>query len=275
LWFYDRSVIRLAALLLALALAAAPAAAEQVFDLGTNAPVPNGKSWRDLMRQIFPDLRQEADAKGNAGDYIYGKIGVRPIDKEAFDGDCPDAPLRIEYLDFAQVRIGQKMRLIVGVTTEDDACFGALALFDGEGVARLLDVVDIMQDANYGFGPGFVRSLGVDGQLVVVDSFHTTTSVTPDNDVLVLATEDKLSFVGNVAAFSERDCDHHRAVGEDPYVTIWPDYGPFDRITGYIKRSVQLLAADCETHQGNPAITITRIDWRWDAAKKAYRRVSP
>ena len=64
-------------------------------------------------------------------------------------------------------------------------------------------------------------------------------------------------------------------IGEDPYVVIWPDYGPFDRITGYIKSSVQRLAADCPTPLGKPAVTITRTDWRWDAARKAYRRVSP
>jgi hypothetical protein len=270
-------VIRAAALLLAAVLAApTSASAEPVYDLGAKAPVPGDKAWRDLVRQIFPDLRQDAAPDGKTGDFIHGKVELPPIDKEAFGGDdCPGAPLRIEYLDYAQVQIGQRTRLIVGVTTEGDACFGALALFSGEGDTKLLDVVNIQQDANYGYAPDFVHPLGADGQLVVIDSFHTTTSVSPDNDVLVLATADKFSFIGNVAALSERDCDHHRAVGEDPYVTIWPDYGPFDRITGYIKRSVQRLADDCDTHQGNPVVTITRIDWRWNAARSAYRKVIP
>jgi hypothetical protein len=47
-------VIRLAPLVLVLALAASPAAAESVYDLGTKAPVPHDKIWRDLVRQIFP-----------------------------------------------------------------------------------------------------------------------------------------------------------------------------------------------------------------------------
>jgi hypothetical protein len=269
-------MIRAVALALLVALAVTRAApAEPVYDLGAKAPVPGNRTWRDLLGQVFADLRQEANAKGEAGDFIHGKVEIRPIDKEAFDGDCPDTPLRIQYLNYAQVQIGQRTRLIVGITTEGDACFGALALFSGEGDTKLLDVVNIQQDANYGYAPDFVHPLGVDGQLVVIDSYHTTTSASPDNDVLVLATADKLSFIGNVAAFSERDCDRHRAVAEDPYVTISPDYGPFDRITGYIKSSFHRLASDCETDQGKPTVTITRIDWRWDASKKAYRRVSP
>ena len=267
---------RLAGILLVFLIAVSPAAADPIYDLGAKAPVPNDKTWRDLMSQIFPDLRQEPEKDGRMGDFIHGKVNLRPIDKEAFDGDCTDdTPREIQYLDYAQVEIGQRMRLIVGVNIDGDACFGALALFSGQGDAKLLDVVNIQQDANYGFGPGFVRSLGVDGQLAVVDSFHTTTSATPDNDVLVLVTQDKLSFIGNVDARSERDCDHHRAVGEDPYVVVWPDYGPFDRITGYIKRTALHLASDCKTPQGNPVVTITRTDWRWDAAKKTYRRAGP
>jgi len=145
-------VIRIAVILLSLALAASPAAANQVFDLGEKAPVPHNKTWRDLVRQIFPDLRQEPRSDGRDGDVIYGKVDLRPIDKEAFGGDCSDAPLRIEYIDYAQVRIAGKARLIVGITTDGDACFGALALFDGGGESKLLDVVNIQQDANYVFG---------------------------------------------------------------------------------------------------------------------------
>jgi len=265
-------VIRLVALVQAFALAAMPAAAEPVYDLAAKAPVPHNRTWRDMVRQIFPDLTQEPGPGGKTSDFIHGKINLRPIDKEAFGGDCPDPP-RIEYLEFAQVEIARKMRLIVGITTDGDACFGALALFDGTGESGLLDVVNIQQDTNYVFGPDFVRSLGTDGRLVIATSFHTTTSTSPDNDVLILATEDKLSLIGNVVAQSERDC--HGVVAEDASIAIAPDYGPFARITGYIKRSVRRLAADCETPQGKEVVTITHTDWRWNAAAHAYRKVTP
>lgn len=270
-------MMRLAALALAVALVAAPVSAEQVYDLGTKAPVPGDKNWRDVLAPLFPDLRQEPRDDGRTGDFIHGKVDIRPIDKDAFEDDCPKEPLRIEYLEYEDVRIDDKSRLIVGVTTDHDACFGALALFDGsgQGDAKLLDVVNIQEDANYGFGDHFVRSLGAGAQLVVADSFHTTTSSSPDNYVLVLATADRLSLIGNVDAQSEWDCDHHRSIGESPYVATAPDYGPFDRITGYIKRTVQPLGGDCRTPAGNPKVTITRVDWRWDAARKAYRRRSP
>ncbi|HYU13779.1 MAG TPA: hypothetical protein VEK82_14470 [Stellaceae bacterium] len=265
-------MIRLTFLVLALALAASPASAEPVYDLGMKAPVPHDKTWRDLVRQIFPDLTQEPGPSGRTSDFIHGKISLRPIDDEAFGGDCPDPP-RIEYLEFGRVEIARKTRLIVGITTEGDACVGALALFDGAGESKLLDVVNIQQDANYAFGPDFVRSLGTDGRLVIATSFHTTTSTSPDNAVLILATEDKLSLIGNVVAQSERGC--RRAVAEDGFIAIVPDYGPFARITGYVKRSVRRLAADCATQQGKEAVTITHTDWRWNPAVRAYRKVSP
>ena len=263
-------MIQIAGTILALALAVAPAAAEQVFDLSAKAPVPNGKIWRDLVRQVFPDLRQERLPDGRTGDFIHGKIELRPIDKDAFGGDCDD-PVRIEYLEFAEAEIARKSRLIVGVTTDHDACVGALALFEGAGESRLLDVVNIQQDANYAFGSDFVRPLGPDGRLVIATSFHTTTSNSPDNAVLVLATEDKLSLIGNVTAQSERGC--RRVIGEDGSVAIAPDYGPFARITGYVKRTVRRLAADCETQQGKETVTITHTDWRWSASRHAYTMV--
>jgi hypothetical protein len=266
----------LAGLLLVFAFFAPPAIAEPIYDLGEKAPVPGDKTWRDLLGQLFPDLRQEPDKDGRMRDFIHGKVNLRPIDKEPFEGDCTgETPLEIQYLDYAQVEIGQRMRLIVGINIDGDACFGALALFSGQGDAKLLDVVNIQQDANYGFGPGFVHSLGVDGQLAVVDSFHTTTSSSPDNDVLVLVTQDKLCFIGNVDAQSEVDCDLHRTIAENPYVVVTPDYGPLDRITGYIKRTVQTVGDDCRTPTDKPKVTIRRTDWRWDPAKKAYRSATP
>ena len=267
----------LAAVLLLVACAAAPAAAEgdQIFDLGQKASLPNDMTWRDMMHLVFPDLRQEPWKDGRTGDFIHGDVSIRPVDKEAFEDDCPKEPLRIEYIEIARVEISGKMREIVGTTTDGDACFGVLALFDGGADTKLLDAVNIKQDANYGFGNGFARRLGPDGQLIVADSFHTTTSSSPDNDVLVLATVDKLSLIGNVDAQSEVDCDHHRTIAENPYVVVTPDYGAFDRIAGYVKRTVQPVANDCRTPTRNPAVTITHTEWRWDAAKKTYRRVSP
>jgi hypothetical protein len=263
----------LAAVLLLVACAVSPAAAEhdEVFDLGQKAGLPNDMTWRDMIRLIFPDLRQEPGKDGKTGDFIHGDVSIRSIDKEAFEDDCPKEPLQIEYIETARVEISRKMREIIGITTAGDACFGVVALFDGGADTKLLDAVNIQQDANYAFGDHFIRPLGADGQIVVADSFHTTTSSSPDNYVLVLATVDKLSLIGNVDARSERDCDHHRSTGEVPYVVVTPDYGAFDRITGYIKSTVQPVADDCRTPTGKPKVTITRTDWRWDAAKKTYR----
>lgn len=226
--------MRLAGILPAILTATSPALADQVFDLGQKASLPNDMTWRDVVRLVFPDLRQEPRKDdGRIGDFIYGDISLRPIGKYAFEDDCQKEPLRIEYIETARVELSGKMREIVAITTDGDACcFGALALFDGGRDAKLLDVVNIQQDQNYGFGNGFARRLGPDGRLVVADSFHTTTSSSPDNYVLVLATIDKLTRIGNVDARGEVDCDHHRTIAENPYVVVTPDYGAFDRVTG-------------------------------------------
>ena len=268
------------AALLSIALAGSPAVAgydyDKVFDLGELAPVPSHKTWRDLLGQLFPDLRQETAKDGKAGDFIHGQLDIRQIDKYGYDACAGNEPVRIEYLEYALVEIDDEARLIVGITT-DGGCFGALTLFDGsvKGNAKLLDAVNIQQDINYVFGKDFVRSLGAGAQLVVAGSFHMNSDGFFENDVLVLVTADKLSLIGNVNADSERDCEHHRGIAENPYVAIAPDYGRFDRITGYIKRTVETVANDCRTPNGKPTVTISRTDWRWDGAKKSYRKGSP
>src|SRR5205807_4244931 len=67
---------------------------------------------------LFPDLTQVPGPGGRTSDFIHGKISLRPIDDEAFGGDCPD-PLRVEYLEFARVEIARKPRLIVGIRSEE------------------------------------------------------------------------------------------------------------------------------------------------------------
>lgn len=276
-----RVVLAAPLLILLIAVAASPAVAgydyDKVVDLGEQAPVPSHKTWRDLLGQLFPDLRQETPKDGKTGDFIYGKVDIRQIDKYGPDACAGNEPVRIEYLEYALVQIDGEERLIVGITTDGGGCFGALALFDGSvnGNAKLLDAVNIQQDINFAFGKDFVRSLGAGAQLVVAGSFHMNSDGFFENDVLALVTADKLSLIGNVNADSERDCEHHRGTSEKPYVTIAPDYGQFDRITGYIKRTVQTVANDCRTPNGKPTVTISRTDWRWNAAKKAYGRVSP
>jgi hypothetical protein len=270
-------VIRLAVLALAVALTAAPAAAMdiQVFDLDTKAPVMAGKTWAELLRQVFPDLRQETEKDGTIGYAVGEQNNLRPIHKDTWNDACPEPSPKIDHIEYADVEISGHPRVIVGVTTEADACFGALALFDATGEAKLLDVANIQQDMHYAYGPDFARRLGADGQLVVTGSFHLNSDGAFDDELLVLANADKFSLIGDIEADSEWDCEHHRRISEDPYVMITPDYGALDRITGYVKHAVQPVGEDCRAPAGNPKVTITRTDWRWDAARKAYRKVTP
>ena len=80
-----------AGVLLAL-LSAAPVVARAeggaVYNLGDKAPVPGNKTWRDLLGQLFTDLRQQPMKDGGRmADFIHGKVDIRPIDKDSFE-DC-------------------------------------------------------------------------------------------------------------------------------------------------------------------------------------------
>jgi hypothetical protein len=221
-----------------------------------------------LLKQLFPDIT--VGPKNEA--VVHGDIRLRPIEEDgAFTDDCPDK-LKLRSLEVAQVRISGNSRLIVGVATDGDTCVAPLALFEGSGDGKLLDAANVKQDKNYSFARDLARSLGSDGQLVVVTNFHTNAGEGYDTETLILATADKLSSIGSVFAKSEIDC--RRSISTEATIGLAPDYGPFARITGYVKSSTRRVAPDCQTPQGKEMITIDRFDWRWSASRQAYRKVA-
>jgi len=260
-------VIRLAALLLALALGALPALAETVEDFSAFVPGVPGKNWVDLLRQVFPEI-----ALGPKNEAIVrSDIDLRSIEKDgAFGDECPDE-LTLRSVQVADARIAGKRRLIVGVATDGDTCVAPLALFEGDGEGKLLDAANVKQDKNYGFGRDFVRPLGPDGQLVTVTNFHTNAGEGYDTESLILATADKLLPIGSVFAKNEIDC--HRSVSQEGTIGVAPDYGPFARILGYVKTTTRRIASDCQTPQGKEIIAIARTEWRWNAGRHAYTKV--
>jgi hypothetical protein len=260
-------VIRLIAAMLAVALSTLPAVAETVDDFSASVPGVPGKTWIDLLRQVFPDIA--LGPKHEA--VVRGDIALRPIEQDGvFTDECPDE-LKLSALEVSEARIAEKRRLIVGIATEGDVCAAPLALFEGNGEGKLLDAVNVKQDKNYSFGRDFTRALGPDGQLAVVTSFHINAGEGYDIETLILATADKLSSIGSVFAKSEMDC--RRSVSQEATVSIAPDYGAFARIAGYVKTATRRLASDCQTPQGKEMIAIARTDWRWNAARRAYTRV--
>src|SRR5207248_6971605 len=261
-------MIRFAAAIVALVLAALPAAADTVDDFTAAVPGIPGKSWVDLLRQLFPDIT--IGPKNEA--VVHGDISLRSIEEDgAFTDECPEA-LKLRSFEFSQTRISGTSRLIVGIAADGDACVASLGLFEGSGDGKLLDAANVKQDKNYSFGRDFTRSLGPDGQLVVVTNFHTNAGEGYDTETLVLATVDKLSSIGSVTAKSEVDC--RRSTSEEATISIAPDYGPFARITAYVKTSTRRVADDCQTAQGREMITIDRIEWRWSAARQGYRKLT-
>jgi len=260
-------MIRLAALALGLALAAAPAAASEVDNFTAAVPGLAGKSWLDLLRQLFPDIAPGA----MSGAVLSGEIRLRPIEKEAFGGECPD-PLPLQQLEYQRATIAGKPRLIVGVGTGSDLCVAPLALFEGDGEGKLLDAADVKQDAHYFFASGFVRPLGAGGQLVVASNNHEGSGGGYEIETLVMATDAAFSYIGSLFVHNERSC--RTDADEQANIRTAPDAGPFARIVGEVKRTAQYRARDCETPSRKDTVTITRTVWRWNAARHAYRKVA-
>ena len=257
--------IRVAAMMLVLALA--PARAETVDDFTAAVPGVRARTGSSCCgRRSRPSLSGPATRRSCAAGLLCGrsrKTALLPTNARI---------LELRSIDFSEARISGERRLIVGVTTDGDSCAAPLALFEAEGDGKLLDMADVKQDRNYGFGYDFARSLGPDGTLVVVTNFHINSGEGYDTETLVLATADRLTPIGSVFAKSEQGC--RRRISQDATIGIAPDYGPFARVTGYVKTATQRLAPDCQTPRGKEMIVITRTDWRWNAARRAYTKVA-
>ena len=260
-------MIRAAAVASVLALAAAPAVAEEVADL-TAASGIAGKTWIELVRQALPGI-----APGpNGGVVVRGKIKLRPIDKEPPPGgDCPD-PVAIQALEVARPRIANKERLIVGVAIDGDQCAAPLLLLEGDGQGKLLDAANVKQDEHYFFPPDFVQPLGAGGQLVVVNGGHTKAGEGFETRILVLATEAKLAYIGGVSAHNQGACQSE--TWEKPTIRTAPRPTGFAEVAAEVESTVKRKGADCVTPQGKDTVTTTRTLWRWIPAKRGYKQVS-
>jgi hypothetical protein len=129
-------------------------------DFGSIVPGSAGKTWIDLLSQIFPDI--VVDPRGYAT--ASKVIDLRSIGA----GDeswvqCGDT-IRFQDRDARPVRLAGRGYLIVTVMIEDD-CVGPLALFDDAG--KLVDAVNVRGDQHVSFSGDYVRPLGPEGALVI------------------------------------------------------------------------------------------------------------
>jgi hypothetical protein len=267
---------RLGALLLAagLVLAALPAvAAPPHGDFTGGVPGAPGKTWIDLLSQIFPDIAASSDGEADAGEVN----DVRSIGS----GDdswvkCGDK-IHFRSHDARPVRLAGRDYAVVTVTIEDE-CVGLIGLFGGSG--KLVDAVNVRGDIHVSFSGDYVRPLGAGGALVIAHNWHDNSEQSYDADALILVKPDGFSAIGNVLAFGARGCGENGKPGEllleQSKVRVAPNGDPLARIEVTVTRSLQKLAADdCNRTLGQPVSTIFTGSWRWNAEKNAYEAYAP
>jgi hypothetical protein len=181
------------------------------------AAVPNmpGKTWLDLLRQLFPDVAVSSRF-GLAA--VATKVApLRSIGSA--DDDWVQCGDHIEFrtLDARPVRLADRWYRIVTLAVPDD-CAAPLALFDDTGT--LVDAVNIKGDQHVSFSGNYIRELGPSGALVIVSNWHDNTSRSYDRTMLILARTEGLSSIGDVLALGSRDCAQGTSMGEETTVRV-------------------------------------------------------
>lgn len=258
------SALALAVLLAPLAPAHAAPTARADSDFAAEVPGLAGKSWIDLLSQVFTDIAA-SDGGATASDIIdLRSIGT---------GDeswtkCADK-IELRDHDAQRVHLAGRDFLVVTVGLEDE-CVGLIALFDDTG--KLVDAVNVRGDIHISFGENYVRPLGANGALVIAHNWHDNSEQSYDSDSLILVKPDGFSDIGGVFAFGERDCGEGPGsqFTEEAIIRVVPDGSPMARIDAEVRRSTQKFAKDCSTKIGRPIKTIFNGFWRWNASKGAY-----
>jgi hypothetical protein len=256
-------------LVVASVFAATSARAELIRDF--TAPVRDipGKTWLDLLRQMFPDIAASA-ASGAVAD-LTDMAAVHSIGS-ADDSwvSCRDHT-DIANLEFYPLRLLDQDRLILTLSVADE-CAALIALFDGSG--KLVDAVNVKGDQHTSLSPDFMRPLGragpmgPPGALVTATNWHDNSDQSYDATMLLLVKPNGFSDIGGVLAFGEHDC--RSLFTEQAKIDPALGTGPMLRIDAAVMRRTQRFAADCETKIGPEAVTTFNGYWRWNAKKSAY-----
>ena len=254
-------------LLVALILVIAPAFAARaqiVEDFAGSVPGIPGKTWLDLMDQVFTDIKAStepnvaATASGLA-DKVHSVAGA----DDSWMG-CVD-PIKIASLDAHPLRLGGQDRLVVAPTLADE-CAALLALFDDKG--GLVDVINLKGDQHGGLGANFLTPLGPAGALVTATNWHDNSDQSYDATILVLVKADGFSSIDTLLAFGSRDCTN--MFTEQAKVDAAPGTGPMPRLDAAVTRESHRFAADCKTKIGREVKTTFNGYWRWNPKKGAY-----
>ena len=270
-----RGTLRIWRLLLVVALVAMPAVAARaqiVEDLSTPVPGVPGKSWLDLMGQVFTGL--EASNEPNVAAKATGLVDKVHSVAGADDSwvSCRDQ-IKIASLEVYPLRLGGEQRLVAAPSFADK-CATLVALFDDKGV--LIDVINLSGDQHGGLGTNFLTPLGPAGALVTASTWHDNSSQSYDETILVLVKPDGFSSIGVVLTVGTHSCG--RQFTEEAEVGTAPGTGPMRRIDAAITRETQHFGTDCETKIGRMVKMTFRglaLERQEGCLRGAYARTRP
>jgi hypothetical protein len=255
---------------IAAALAGTPAKAELIKDFAASVRDIPGKTWLDLMSQVFSDIAAAPapDTGATATDTADALHSIGGAD-DSWIG-CRDR-IEIAHLEFYPLRLLDQDRLIVAPSIADD-CVALLALFDFNG--NLIDAVNVKGDQHTSVSADFVRPLGragpigPPGALATATNWHDNSDQSYDSTMLLLVKPDGFSEIGGVLAFGNHDC--RSQFTEQAKIDPALGTGPMLRIDAAVTRRTQRFAADCITKIGRETVTTFNGYWRWNAKKAAY-----
>ena len=235
-------------------------------------PVPGipGKTWLDLMGQVFTDIEasKEPHVAATASDLVDKVHSIAGAD-DSWIG-CGDQ-IKIASLEVYPLRLAGQDRLVVAPSLADE-CAALVALFDDKG--ELVDVVNLKGDQHGGLEANFLTPLGPaspdgpPGALITATDWHDNSSQSYDATMLVLVKPDGFSAIGELLAFGSHVC--RRQFTEEAKFEVAPRTGPMRRIDATITRDTTRFATDCEAKIGRETVTTFNGYWRWSARKGAY-----
>jgi hypothetical protein len=255
-------------------LAAAPALADQgsLKNAGDAVPDHPGLTYADLVRQVAPDLKPNADDHRVEGHF---RMPPRHLAGDVFQGE-PSEPLVLGFIEDKRLRVGGKKRiaLLADLGGKEGRIEGLalLMLFDDEGrTPKLLDAADVGIDKDTGFADQAVLSLGPGDSALVTWSEHGAAGLTMGGYMIVSPVGDRLAMVVRLPLTSESLCSW-RAIETARFATAPDPGGPFHRIEATVTVKVARTVQDGCNDERHPAAAthVFHAAWRWNPASHRF-----
>ncbi|MBX3570385.1 MAG: hypothetical protein KF914_20150, partial [Rhizobiaceae bacterium] len=199
-----------AALLLGMAIAPGPSAAQDAGapGLGETIPGHGPTTYLDLMRLVVTDLAR--DGNGYAGRTL---APVRTLDA---DVQAAEPPAQIGITGVETIgpggQGGDEVLLLAdfGGNVGSAEGYAVLGLFDLSGVPRLRDAVNVAHDRFTSFNQPAVLAVAEGATLVLSRSSHFNSNQSYVTTALLLVRDGRIEPVDTVFTFDETGCDFER-----------------------------------------------------------------